>query len=64
MSDNQVYPDLTSPSSFSGLSSEITMKADYIMVADPGYDDQCLYESSLNMGFQLVCPIHRYKNTP
>jgi hypothetical protein len=62
MSDNQVYPDLTTPSSFSGLSSEITTKADY-MVADPGYDDQSLYESSLKMGFQLVCPIHRYKNT-
>lgn len=62
MSDNQVYPDLTASLSFSGF-SEITTKADY-MVADPGYDDQCLYESSLKMGFQLVCPIHRYKNTP
>lgn len=62
MSDNQVYPDLTASLSFSGL-SEIITKADYI-VGDPGYDDQFLYEFSLKMGFQLVCPIRRYKNTP
>lgn len=62
MSDNQVYPDLTTSLSFSGL-SEIITKADYI-VGDPGYDDQSLYEFSLKMGFQLVCPIRRYKNTP
>ncbi len=33
------------------------------MVADPGYDDQKLYDLSMSMGFQLVCPVHRYKNT-
>jgi hypothetical protein len=64
MPDNQVYPDLTaSSSSFPGFSSETTTKAHY-MAADPGYDDQSLYESSLKMGFQLVCPVRRYKNTP
>ena len=26
------------------------------MVADPGYDNHELYESSLKIGFQLVCP--------
>jgi Transposase DDE domain len=62
MSDNQVYPHLTASLSFSGF-SEIITKADY-MVADPGYDDQSLYESSLKLGFQLVCPVRRYKNTP
>jgi len=34
------------------------------MVADPGYDDHELYESSLKTGFQLVCPIRRYRKTP
>jgi hypothetical protein len=34
------------------------------MVADPGYDDHALYESSVKIGFQLVCPVRRYKNTP
>jgi len=34
------------------------------MSADPGYDDHELYDLSTDMGFQLVCPIQRYKNTP
>jgi Transposase DDE domain len=58
--DNQVYPELTSSNC---LSSEIIKKVHY-MVADPGYDDHQLYESSLKIGFQLVFPIRRYKNTP
>ncbi len=33
------------------------------MSADPGYDDHKLYDLSNNMGFQLVCPVQRYKNT-
>ena len=65
--DNQVYPDLTSTSSStsssSGLSSEIIKKV-HFMVADPGYDDYDLYESSIKKGFQLVCPVRRYKKTP
>lgn len=56
--DNQVYPELSS----SSLSSEIIRKT-YFMVADPGYDDQSLYDLSLKMGFQLVCPVRRYRNT-
>jgi len=32
----------------------------YVLYAN---DDQSLYESSLKMGFQLVCPIRKYKNT-
>ncbi len=59
--DNQVYPDLTSSSS-SDLSSEI-MKKVHFMVADPGYDDHELYESSLKTGFQLVCPVRRFRKT-
>ncbi|CAN5866082.1 hypothetical protein BH23THE1_BH23THE1_23260 [soil metagenome] len=34
------------------------------MVADPGYDDQLLYNLTMAKGIQLVCPIRRYKNTP
>ncbi|MQB02109.1 MAG: transposase [Actinobacteria bacterium] len=56
--DNQVYPALVS-----SLPSESVKKIHY-MVADPGYDDHYLYELSTNQGFQLVCPIRQYKNTP
>lgn len=59
--DNQVYPDLTS--SPNNLSPK-TIKKIHYMVADPGYDDQSLYELSMNMGFQLVCPVRRYRKTP
>jgi len=59
--DNQVYPELTSSNC---LSSEIIKKVHYMVVADPGYDDRDLYESSLKIGFQLVCPVHRYRKTP
>ena len=34
------------------------------MVADPGYDDHELYDLSTEKGFQLVCPVHRYRKTP
>jgi hypothetical protein len=33
------------------------------MSADPGYDDHELYNISIELGFRLVCPVHRYKNT-
>ena len=33
------------------------------MSADPGYDDHKLYDLSNSLGFQLVCPVQRYKNT-
>jgi hypothetical protein len=57
--DNQVYDALTS----SSLPS-ITLKKTHYMVADPGYDDQYLYDLSMALGFQLVCPVRRYRNTP
>ena len=34
------------------------------MVADLGYDDQQLYDLSMAKGFQLVCPVRRYRKTP
>ena len=56
--DNQVYGELAS-----SLPSTTTKKT-YYMTADPGYDDQNLYDLSMNLGFQLVCPVNRYRNTP
>ena len=56
--DNQVYPGLAS-----SLPSTMIKKTHY-MAADPGYDDQNLYGLSMDLGFQLVCPVHRYRNTP
>ena len=56
--DNQAYPAIASrlPS--------ITTKKTHYMTADPGYDDQNLYDLSMDMGFQLICPVRRYRNTP
>ncbi len=44
------------------LSSE-TIKKTHYRVADTGYDDHKLYELSLKMGFQLACPVYRYRTT-
>jgi Transposase DDE domain len=52
--DNQVYTNLTSSSSSSSSSlSSVIIKKTHYMVADPGYDDQKLYELSRDLGFQL-----------
>lgn len=56
--DNQVYPALTS------RLHSTTIRKTYYMAADPGYDDQSLYDLSMDLGFQLVCPVYRHKNTP
>jgi hypothetical protein len=58
--DNQVYPKMTSSSS---SPSSVIIKKTHYMVADPGYDDQKLYELSRDLGFQLVCPVRRYQTT-
>jgi Transposase DDE domain len=55
--DNQVYLGLVS------CLSSITIKKIHYMIADPGYDDQNLYDLSMNLGFELVFPVRRYKNT-
>jgi hypothetical protein len=54
--DNQLYDALTS-----SLPST-TIKKTHYMTADPGYDDQNLYDLSTDLNFQLVCPVRRYKN--
>ena len=58
ITDNKIYNTL-----IASLLVTITRKILYVS-ADPGYDDHELYEFSNNMGFQLVCPVRRYKNTP
>ena len=55
--DNQVYDTLTS-----SLPSTTINKTHY-MIADPGYDDQRLYELSTSLNFQLVCPIRKCRTT-
>jgi hypothetical protein len=55
VSDKPVYPDL-----ISYLSPEILKKI-HFMVADPGFSGKKLYDLSLKKGFQLVCPVKRYK---
>lgn len=57
VSDKPVYPDV-----ISNLSHEILKRIHY-MVADPGCGDK-LYDLSMAKGFQLVCPVRKYKNTP
>jgi hypothetical protein len=56
--DNQIYNTL-----IASLPVTTTRKIHYVS-ADPGYDDHELYELSTEMGFQLVCPVQRYKYTP
>jgi len=58
VSDKPVYPDVVSY-----LSPE-TLKEIHYMVADPGFSGKKLYDLSMDKGFQLVCPVKRYKNTP
>jgi Transposase DDE domain len=56
--DNQMYSILTA-----NLPVTIIRRTLY-MSADPGYDDHKPYDLSKDIGFQLVCPVQRYKNTP
>ena len=56
--DNQMYSVLTA-----SLPVAIIRRT-LFMSADPGYDDHELYDLSTDMGFRLVCPVQRYKNTP
>src|ERR671919_3229485 len=52
--DNQLYNPMTS-----SLFTEETC----FMIGDSGYDDQKLYDLSINRGFELICPVQRYVNT-
>jgi hypothetical protein len=54
--DNQLYNPMTASSS--SLFTETCF-----MIGDSGYDDQKLYDLSINRGFELVCPVQRYEHT-
>jgi transposase len=41
-----------------------TLEKIHYMAADPGFSGKNLYDLSLKRGFQLVCPVQRYKKTP
>ena len=58
VSDKPVYPVTVSR-----LLPKTLEKIHY-MVADPGFSGKKLYDFSMNKGFQLVCPVKKYKNTP
>jgi hypothetical protein len=57
--DNQLYNPMTSSSS----SSSSLFTETCFMIGDSGYDDQKLYDLSINRGFKLVCPVQRYVHT-
>ena len=59
--DNQMYNPMISslsPSSSPSLSAETCF-----MIGDSAYNDHKLYDLSTKRGFELVCPVQRYKNT-
>jgi hypothetical protein len=56
--DNQMYNPMTS-STITTIPEE---KICY-MIGDSGYDDQKLYDLSINRGFELICPVQRYEHT-
>lgn len=45
-------------------SSDGICKETCYMIGDSCYDDQKLYEFSINRGFELVCTVQRYEHTP
>ena len=59
--DNQMYNPMISSSSSSP--SSLFLETCF-MIGDSGYDDNKLYDLSTKRGFELVCPVQRYKNTP
>ena len=64
--DNQMHVSLASSSSSSSSSSPsssvFSLPSVLHMVADPGYDDNKLYEySKKTLGIDLVCPVERYE---
>jgi hypothetical protein len=51
--DNQLYGRVTA-----------SLRGVRYVDGDEGYDDGDLYELSRERGFELVCPVSRYENTP
>ena len=60
--DNQMYNPMTS--SMHTTTTTIPKEKICYMIGDSGYDDQKLYDISINRGFELICPVQRYEYTP
>ena len=60
--DNQMYNPMTS--SMTTTTTTIPKEKICYMIGDSGYDDQKLYDLSINRGFELICPVQRYEHTP
>jgi hypothetical protein len=59
--DNQMYNPMTS--SMTTTTTTIPKEKICYMIGDSGYDDQKLYDLSINRGFELICPVQRYEHT-
>jgi hypothetical protein len=57
VSDKPIYPDVVS------CLSPKTLKKIHYVVVDPGFSGKKLYDFSMAKGFQLVCPVKKYKRT-
>lgn len=62
--DNQLYDPMTAAAAAASSSSCLFTEETSFMIGDSGYDDQKLYDLSINRGFELVCPVQRYEHTP
>jgi hypothetical protein len=60
--DNQIYNPMIS--SMATTTTTMTEEKICYMIGDSGYDDQKLYDLSINRGFELICPVQRYEHTP
>src|SRR6476661_1823538 len=60
--DNQMYNPMISSSPPPSPSSSSLSPETCFMIGDSGYDDHKLYDLSTKRGFELVCPVQRYKN--
>ena len=63
--DNQMYNPMTSSmNTTTTTTTTIPKEKICYMIGDSGYDDQKLYDISINRGFELICPVQRYEYTP
>jgi Transposase DDE domain len=59
--DNQMYNPMTS-SMHTTTTTTIPKEKICYMIGDSGYDDQKLYDISINRGFELICPVGFVEN--
>ena len=59
-----MYNPMTSSMTTTTTTTTIPKEKICYMIGDSGYDDQKLYDISINRGFELICPVQRYEYTP